>query len=359
MKNKEKVLIIGAQLKDIPAEIMEDSLKELEALVNTAGGEVQAVFRQNLQKINPSTFIGSGKIEEIKNFSEENDIDLIVFDGDLTPSQLRNIEESVGRKIIDRTQLILDIFAIHAATKEGKLQVELAQLEYLLPRLKGMGNALSRLGGGIGTRGPGETKLETQRRNTRIKISKLKEELKGIEKQRSVQRSVRLSSKIPLISIAGYTNSGKSTLLKLISKDVEIESADALFVTLNPVARKVHLPSGKNIIMNDTVGFIRNIPHTIIESFHATLEEIRLSTGIVHLIDASDSLLENKIKESENVLFEIGAYDIPRILVFNKTDKLSEDIFSDLKLVFPSALFISALKETGITELYAEIEKMV
>lgn len=343
----ERVFLVAGGVKGDSVLEMEESLGELEGLVNTAGGEVIETAWQFLPRLKSSTLIGKGKLEEINTRINELNIDVVVFDNSLTPTQLRNIEEYLDCRVVDRTQLILDIFALHAQTREGKLQVELAQLEYLLPRIVGMGKELSRLGGGIGTRGPGETQLEVQRRRIRQRITLLKEKLKVMEKQRRTQRQRRINQRIFTVSIIGYTNSGKTTLLKALSKDEELEPRDELFATLSPVSRKVFLGLNYEVVFNDTVGFIRKLPHTIVESFKATLEETVYSDLIVHVIDGSDKNWDDKKKASEKVLKEINADGIPRLVVLNKIDRIPEEELELLKAAHPDYVFISALSKDG------------
>lgn len=347
----EKAILVGTGKKYTSDEEIIDSLNELKALLETAGGKTIAYLTQKLERSVSATVIGSGKVEELREHIIDREADLVVFDCELSPSQLRNLETKLDCKVLDRTQVILDIFALHAQTREGKLQVELAQLSYLLPRLIGLGKTLSRLGGGIGTRGPGETKLEVQRRRIRERISRLKKELEQVEKQRSVRRSLRIDRKVPIVSVAGYTNAGKSSLIKSLSKDENIYTKNALFATLNPVSRRIHIGQGKEIIMNDTVGFIKKLPHTIVEAFHATLEEIVFSDFIILLVDGNDTNPESKIEECQKVLKEIGADEINSAIVFNKEDLIDEEKVEKLKITYPDALFVSAKKGTGLNEL--------
>ncbi|HPB86651.1 MAG TPA: GTPase HflX [Thermotogota bacterium] len=352
----EKAILIGAWTKDKEEWEFNDSLQELEALLNTAGGEKIFELKQKLNEPHPGTYVGKGKLAELKQAVEELKPDLVIFDNELTPVQLRNIEKEIACPVVDRTQLILDIFALHAKTKEGSLQVELAQAVYSLPRLVGMGKEMSRLGGGIGTRGPGETKLEVKRRTFFLKIRELKKELKALEKQRDIQRKARIDRRVPIISLVGYTNSGKSTLLRTLSKDQDIYVANALFATLSPVTRKVFLPSGTQVVMNDTVGFIQGIPHTIIEAFKATLEEIRFSQLLLMVVDASDPRYEAKINASQKVLDEIEVSDIPVLLVFNKCDLLDESKQELIRTQYPDSVLISALKKESLPDLLSGIE---
>ncbi len=355
----ERVLLVAGGIKGDDVFAIEESLSELESLVNTAGGEVIETTWQLLPGLKASTLIGKGKLEEINMKIMNLEIDVVVFDNSLTPTQLRNIEESLSCRVVDRTQLILDIFALHAHTREGKLQVELAQLEYLLPRILGMGKELSRLGGGIGTRGPGETKLEVKRRRIRQRITLLKEKLKVIEKQRKTQRQRRMNQRVYTVSLIGYTNSGKTTLLKALSKDEELQPKDELFATLSPVSRKVFLELGYEAVFNDTVGFIRKLPHTIVESFKATLEETVYSDLIVHVIDCSDANWDDKKRASEAVLKEIKANEIPRLVVLNKIDKLDEEAFETLKTAHSDCVLLSAASKDGIDILKTKVLDML
>lgn len=291
-----------------------------------------------MNKINPAYYIGRGNLENIKDIVDNYQINLVIFDNQLSPAQLKNIEEKVDTKILDRNQLIMDIFALHAQSKESKIQVELAQLEYLLPRLVGRGTELSRLAGGIGTRGPGETKLEVDRRRIEKRIYRLKEKLKKIKSTREIQRKSR---KDPIISLIGYTNAGKTSILNLLTDDDSLVE-DKLFATLDSRARSYQLPIGKNIVITDTVGFIKNLPHQLIASFRSTLEEINQADLLVHIIDASDSQIESKIKVIESELIELGIQDKPILKVFNKIDLINSQKKRDLEIKHPEAIFISA-----------------
>lgn len=357
----ERVFLVAGVLKGQSVFEIEESLQELESLVNTSGGEVIESTWQFMQVLKSSTLIGSGKLEEINARISELEIDVVVFDNSLTSTQVRNIEAVLSCTVVDRTQLILDIFALHAKTGEGKLQVEVAQLEYLLPRIMGMGKEMSKQGGGIGTRGPGETKLEVTRRRIRDRISVVKEKLKQLEKQRNTQRQRRINQKVYTVSIIGYTNSGKTTLLKALSKDEELEPKDELFATLSPVSRKVFFERGIEVVFNDTVGFIRKLPHAIVESFKATLEETIFSDIIVHVIDCADSNWGKKKRASEEVLKEINADKIPRIVVLNKIDKLGKEERELLKVSRPDCIFISATSDTkeGVEELKSKVLEML
>ncbi|HCZ06126.1 MAG: GTPase [Thermotogota bacterium] len=330
--------------------------EELERLVETAGGEVVDVLFFT-RKPDPSTYLGKGKLEKLKALVDAYEAELVVFDTELTPSQQRNLQDFLDVRVIDRSELILDIFAIHAATREAKLQVELAQLQYELPRLVGAGKVLSRLGGGIGTRGPGETKLETDRRRILRRISQLKKELKEVEIERQIQRKNRIENRVPVVAIAGYTNSGKSTLLKSLS-DADVFAANQLFATVSPKSAKVKLLSGREAVFIDTVGFIERLPHQLVESFKSTLEEIVYSDLVIVLGDLSDiRRLKRQLKTVEQVLAEIGADEIPRLLVLNKVDLLDPADIGIVLREFPTAVLISAKRGIGITSLLKHVER--
>ncbi len=303
------------------------------------------------------TFIGPGKANEIKALAQSQEANLVVFDHDLTPSQEHNLEKILDLKTLDRTALILDIFAQHAHSREGKLQVELAQNNYRLPRLKGKGIELSRLGGGIGTRGPGETKLEVDRRRIREKIQYLQKQLTHVKQIRTTQRKKRRKEGIFSLSIVGYTNAGKSTLLNTLTRaNVLVE--DMLFATLDSTTRRLILPSQQTAVISDTVGFIKKLPHQLIAAFHSTLDEVREANLILHIIDASHPLMEKQIETVENTLKEIGAANKPILSVFNKIDKLSTPELERLKRRFPDGVFISALKKNGLDELLMKIDDL-
>lgn len=337
----------------------DQSLAELELLANTAGAEVCARFVVNLSKINPRTFIGSGKIEEIKE-SIKNDMgeeppDVIIFDEELSGVQYRNLEEAFDMAIIDRTQLILHIFAMRAKTQEGMLEVELAQLEYLLPRLIGFGKVMSRLGGGIGTRGPGETKLEVDRRKIRTRISKVKADLEHIKSHRALHRKQRDEFPYPQISLVGYTNAGKSTLLNSLAHS-DILVKDQLFSTLDTTTKKIKLPgSALEVMITDTVGFINKLPHKLVMSFRATLEETVHADLLLHVVDASNPEYLSQIEAVNIVLSELGCVDKSAILVLNKIDRADET--DESKLSADAHVKISAKKKTNFKALFDAIEK--
>jgi GTP-binding protein HflX len=301
----------------------EESLDEFRELVASAGGEVVAEIMQRRARPDPATLVGSGKVEEILGVASSAEADLVLFDHDLTPTQLRNLEAALPCRVLDRTQLILDIFARHARTREGQLQVELAQLEYMLPRLTGKGKAMSQLGGGIGTRGPGETKLETDRRQIKRRIDHLKVELESVRRVRKQQRQRRESVPVPTVALVGYTNAGKSTLFNQLT-GAQVLQSSRMFATLDPKLRAIELPSRRKILLSDTVGFIRNLPHTLVTSFRATLEEVAQAEVLLHVRDASSTYGEEQKLQVEKVLDELEVLGKPRIEVLNKIDLLSE-----------------------------------
>ena len=328
-----------------------DTLAELGELAKTAGARVVGKFTQKKAGADNATYIGSGKAEELSLKGSELGAELFIFDDELTAVQARNLEEILGARVIDRTALILDIFAQRATSHEGKLQVELAQQKYRLPRLLGQGNVLSRLGGGIGTRGPGEKKLEIGRRRIKRRIFELSEELDEIEKQRSLRRSRREKNSTPVVALVGYTNAGKSTLLNVLT-NASVLAEDMLFATLDPVVRQAELPGGTEILLSDTVGFINKLPHDLVEAFRSTLEEAANADLILHVVDRSSSYYESQMAVVDDVLAKLGAADIPRINVYNKCDLTEQRTPKD-------GVFISAANGTGIEELLFEIERSV
>ncbi|HEY1211087.1 MAG TPA: GTPase HflX [Terracidiphilus sp.] len=301
----------------------EESLAEFRELVASAGGTVAAEILQRRAKPDPATLIGAGKVEEIAGVAASVDADLVLFDHDLTPTQLRNLEAALPCRVLDRTQLILDIFARHARTREGQLQVELAQLEYLLPRLTGKGKAMSQLGGGIGTRGPGETKLETDRRGIKRRIDRLKIDLDAVRRVRKQQRQRRESVPVPTVALVGYTNAGKSTLFNQLT-GAQVLQSPKMFATLDPKLRAIELPSRRKVLLSDTVGFIRNLPHTLVTSFRATLEEVAQAEVLLHVRDAASSYGEEQKTQVERVLGELESLGKPRVEVLNKIDLLGK-----------------------------------
>jgi GTP-binding protein HflX len=301
----------------------EESLAEFRELVASAGGEVVAEVLQRRPRPDPATLIGSGKVEEIAGIAASVEADLVLFDHDLTPTQLRNLDAALPCRVLDRTQLILDIFARHARTSEGQLQVELAQLEYMLPRLTGKGKAMSQLGGGIGTRGPGETKLETDRRRIQRRIDQLKQDLDAVRRVRKQQRRRRESVPVPTVALVGYTNAGKSTLFNRLT-GAQVLQSSRMFATLDPKLRAIELPSRRKVLLSDTVGFIRNLPHTLVTSFRATLEEVAQAEVLLHVRDAASTYGEEQKSQVEKVLGELEALGKPRIEVLNKIDLVGE-----------------------------------
>ena len=336
----------------------EESLAEFRELVGSAGGVVVAEIMQRRGRLDPATLIGSGKVEEISGIAASTEADLVLFDHDLSPTQLRNLEAALPCRVLDRTQLILDIFARHARTAEGKLQVELAQLEYLLPRLSGKGKAMSQLGGGIGTRGPGETKLETDRRQIKRRIDHLKEELEQVRRVRKQQRGRREAVPVPTVALVGYTNAGKSTLFNQLTGAQVFQSAK-MFATLDPKLRAIELPSRRKVLLSDTVGFIRNLPHTLVTSFRATLEEVAQAEVLLHIRDASSTYGEEQKTQVERVLGELEVLAKPRIEVLNKIDLLGEHERAGLlERSLPGAeVAVSARTGEGTEALLAAIDR--
>ena len=318
---KERYILVGVSTRD--TEETEDSLRELGELIDTAGGEVLDYVVQNLRNPEPGTYIGKGKVEELREMVEELEATGIVCDDELSPAQIRNLSDMLDCKVIDRTILILDIFAAHATTSEGKLQVEMAQLKYRSSRLMGMGRAMSRLGGGIGTRGPGETKLETDRRLIQKRIGALKSDIEAMQKIRETTRKKRESNDIPVVAIVGYTNAGKSTLLNSLT-DANILAQDKLFATLDPTTRKCKLPSGEEILLTDTVGFINKLPHNLIDAFKSTLEEAAHADLILHVADSSDKNVDMHIDVVYKTLHDLKITGKPVITAFNKIDKVTD-----------------------------------
>ena len=328
----------------------ERSLAELAGLAEAAGAAVVLRVMQERPRPDPATFIGGGKVTALAAACADADVDLVVFDNELTPAQLRQLEERLDRKVLDRTQLILDIFARRARTREGKWQVELAQLKYLLPRLAGSGTALSRLGGGIGTRGPGETKLETDRRRIRTRIRSIQREIDYVRQRRAQLRDRRQRQSVPTVALVGYTNAGKTSLFNRLTNERAVAS-DALFVTLDPLVRQVRLPDRRELLVSDTVGFIDRLPHTLVAAFRATLEEVAEADLALHVIDAASPERERQIGAVRRVLEDVGAADVPSIDVYNKTDLLSSDERRRIGDHDPAAVSISARTGEGVDEL--------
>jgi GTP-binding protein HflX len=342
----------------------ESSVEELALLADTAGATVVGSTIQRLESWNPATYIGKGKVQEVASLLPELDYTTVIFDDELTPSQQRNLEDALKVKVLDRTALILDIFAQHAHTREGRLQVELAQHEYILPRLRGQWSHLERLEGRIGTRGPGETQLETDRRLIRDKIASLKRQIEQVRKQRALHRRQRARQGVPVASLVGYTNAGKSTLMRALSgADVLVQ--DRLFATLDPVTRRVRLPSGGHVLLTDTVGFIQKLPTQVVAAFRATLEELEEATLLLHVIDITHPDAEDQARTVDETLAGLGLADRPRLTVLNKADLLGqedgrrklEDGSFGAPLWAAGGFFVSAEKGWGLDELRAEIER--
>ena len=351
----ERVILVGVWTSGTLDEA-ERSMQELAALAETAGTQVLDGLIQRRDKPDAATYIGSGKALEIKRIVQSSGADSVICDGELSPGQLRNLEDIIKVRVVDRTWLILDIFAQHAKSREGKAQVSLAQMTYMLPRIRGWGEALSRQGAGVLARGPGETKIETDRRRIRDQMAKLRKELKAMGQTREIQRSTRRKAAIPSVAIAGYTNAGKSSLLnRLTGAGVLVE--DALFATLDPTVRKVQTPSGRNITVTDTVGFVRHLPHELIEAFRSTLEEISQSDLLLHILDGSDPAPEAQLAAVKEVLSEIGASSVTELVVINKIDIANLDTLMRLKTLLPEALLISAQTGEGIDKLLIAIDE--
>lgn len=354
----QRAFLVGVQLRGMSEQDEERSLDELTLLTDTAGSDPVDRELVKRDRIDPATYIGSGKAEELGRLTRALDIDVVVFDQALTPAQQRNLQGIFHCDVVDREALILDIFAQHATSKVGALQVELALLRYRLPRLRGMGKILSQQGAGIGTRGPGETKLETDRRRILQRISKLERELEESSMHRETQRKKRRRSKTPQVAIVGYTNSGKSTLLNALT-EANVLVEDQLFATLDATVRRLDLPDSRSVVLADTVGFVRRLPHGLVEAFQSTLAETNQADLLVHLVDATEPDLAGQIAAVREVLGEIGADHIPEIMVFNKIDALSELERARLENLFPDATFISALREVGMEGLLGEIAQAI
>lgn len=332
----------------------ESGLAELAELARTDGVSVAGTMSQRVHTLNPKLIMGKGKLAELEVLALQGNAGLIIFDGELSPAQLRNLVEATERKVLDRTQLILDIFAQRATSRAGRLQVELAQLQYMLPRLVGRNKALSRLAGGIGGRGPGETKLELERRRINDRITRLKDELKTLRRRRSQVRSRREKSRVPVASLVGYTNAGKSTLLNALT-GADVLAENKLFATLDPTTRRLRVPDERELIITDTVGFIRSLPKELVEAFRATLEELEEADLLLHVADASHPELEMQLSTVESILETLELQDTPRLLVLNKTDRLDAEARAILKDVHPGAVFVSAMTGEGLEKLSAAV----
>ncbi|WP_188388697.1 GTPase HflX [Priestia taiwanensis] len=355
MDEKEKVILVGCQLPEDDDERFQLSMEELNSLTKTAQGTVVCSTIQKRQKFDSATYIGKGKVEELEMLVEELEADVVIFNNELTPSQMRNLSASLDAKVIDRTQLILDIFAGRAKSREGKLQVELAQLQYLLPRLMGQGISMSRLGGGIGTRGPGETKLESDRRHIRRRIDEIKRQLRVIVEHRNRYRKKRKQNQVFQLSIVGYTNAGKSTLFNRLTAADTYEE-DLLFATLDPTTRKMQLPCGYTVLLTDTVGFIQDLPTALVAAFRSTLEEAKEADFILHVVDSADLNYITHEETVEKLLEELEVEKVPQLHVYNK-----KDITSPFFIPTPTEEFVqvSAFNQEDIEQLKETIQQMV
>ncbi|OUC13051.1 MAG: GTPase HflX [Alkalinema sp. CACIAM 70d] len=362
-RDHDRVLIVGLQTNDLSKQRFQDTLDELGRLVETAGGEVLETLRQKRPRPHPQTVVGEGKVQEIALVAQSIGANLVVFDRDLSPVQGRNLEAQLGIRVVDRTQVILDIFAQRAQSGAGKLQVELAQLEYMLPRLVGRGQAMSRLGGGIGTRGPGETKLETERRAIQKRISRLQQEVNQLQAHRARMRQKRQHEEVPTIAIVGYTNAGKSTLLNVLTNS-EIYAADQLFATLDPTTRRLVIQDAETeessaILLTDTVGFIHELPPPLFDSFRATLEEVTEADALLHLVDLSHPAWLSQVRDVMAILSQMPIAPGPAVIVFNKVDQVDGDRLMEAKEEYPQALFISAQERLGLETLRQRLCQLV
>jgi GTP-binding protein HflX len=361
--NKDQVLLVGLMTEGMSTTQNEDELAELARLVDTAGGEVVETIQQKRSRPHPQTVVGAGKVEEIALAAQTLGATLIAFDRDLSPAQVRNLEKQIGVRVVDRTEVILDIFAQRAQSRAGKLQVELAQLEYMLPRLTGRGQAMSRLGGGIGTRGPGETKLETERRAISRRISRLQREVNQLQAHRARMRQQRQKQEVPTVSIVGYTNAGKSTLLNALT-NAEVYTADQLFATLDPTTRRLPLTETETgepltVLLTDTVGFIHELPPPLVDAFRATLEEVVEADALLHVVDLSHPAWESHIRSVMEILREMPVTPGPILLVFNKVDQADAGAIARAREEFPLGIFVSAQARFGFETLRQKLNELV
>ena len=365
-KTQERALLIGLEKQGVSKWDLHDSLEELRELANSAGAEVVDTVMQKLQKPTAPYYIGRGKAESIKESCQDQQVTSVIFNDELSPAQGRNLENLFARKVLDRTQLILDIFAQRARSKEGRLQIELAQLQYLLPRLTRMWHHLSRQTGGIGTRGPGETQLEVDRRRVQERISRLERELDAVRKTRAIQRESRKRHQWPVVAVVGYTNAGKSTLLNLLT-GADVVTENKLFATLDPTTRSLVLPNKQRVLLTDTVGFLRKLPHTLIESFKATLEEVSEADLLIHIVDLSHPRVDEQMEAVDSVIKELDAYGKQTLIVFNKIDNLpppspgygatgNREVVDSYLKRFPGSVAISARTGEGVNKLVQALE---
>ncbi len=355
-KTHERALLIGLEKQGVSKWDLQDSLEELAELANSAGAEVVDTVTQKLQKPTAPYYIGKGKAEAIKHSFQDREITSVIFDDELSPAQGRNLENLLARKVLDRTQLILDIFAQRARSREGRLQIELAQLQYLLPRLTRMWDHLSRQTGGIGTRGPGETQLEVDRRRVQERIARLERELEAVRKTRAIQRQGRKRHQWPVAAVVGYTNAGKSTLLNLLT-GADVVAENRLFATLDPTTRSLVLPNKQRVLLTDTVGFLRKLPHTLIESFKATLEEVSEADLLIHIADLSHPRVDDQMEAVEGVIKELDAFGKQTLIVFNKIDKLQNRELAETYVKrFPGSVAISARTGEGVNQLVQALQ---
>ncbi|MFK0732794.1 MAG: GTPase HflX [Gloeotrichia echinulata GP01] len=359
----DRVLLVGIITDEMTPQQFQDTLMELAMLVDTAGGDVLQTIQQKRSRIHPQTVVGEGKVQEIALTAQTLGVNLVVFDRDLSPSQVRNLEAQIGVRVVDRTEVILDIFAQRAQSRAGKLQVELAQLEYMQPRLTGRGQAMSRLGGGIGTRGPGETKLETERRAIQQRISRLQKEVNQLQAHRSRLRQRRQHREVPSIALVGYTNAGKSTLLNALT-NAEVYTANQLFATLDPTTRRLVIPNAETaepqeILITDTVGFIHELPASLMDAFRATLEEVTEADALLHLVDLSHPAWLSHIRSVRDILAEMPITPGPALVVFNKIDQVTSETLALAREEFPLAVFISAGQRLGLETLRQRLSLLI
>ncbi|MEH2240751.1 GTPase HflX [Nostoc sp.] len=359
----DRVLIVGVMTSEITPLQFQDTLVELARLVDTAGGDVLQTIQQKRSRVHPQTVVGEGKVQEIALTAQTLGVNLVVFDRDLSPSQVRNLEMQIGIRVVDRTEVILDIFAQRAQSRAGKLQVELAQLEYMQPRLAGRGRTMSRLGGGIGTRGPGETKLETERRAIGQRISRLQKEVNQLQAHRSRLRQRRQHREVPSVALVGYTNAGKSTLLNALT-NAEVYTADQLFATLDPTTRRLVIPHGETnehqeILITDTVGFIHELPASLMDAFRATLEEVTEADALLHLVDLSHPAWLRHIRSVREILAQMPITPGPALVIFNKIDQANSETLALAREEFPLAVFISASQRLGLETLRQRLAQLI